>query len=101
MKTTKKVLIAGGLCGTTMLMAAEKIKAQCALQNIEVTVKIQNLWETAYVEPHYHLIIEMFKFFENTNCPVVSGKPFINHVGEKELLKNIVQLLAGEEGDGL
>lgn len=89
----KKVLIAGGLCGTTMLMAAEKIRQRLEREDRQVKVKIQNLWETGYVEPGYHLIIEMFSYFEEQPCPVISGKPFINHVGEKNLLEQIADIL--------
>lgn len=89
----KKVLIAGGLCGTTMLMAAEKITRRCELEGQQVKVKIQNLWETGYVAPGNHLIIEMFPYFEDQPCPVISGKPFIGHVGEKALLEQIADIL--------
>uniref|UniRef100_UPI00359C8840 hypothetical protein n=1 Tax=Faecalicatena contorta TaxID=39482 RepID=UPI00359C8840 len=92
----KRILIAGGLCGTTMLIASEKIEACCVARGVMVTVTIQNLWETSYVRPGYDLIIEMFPFFENEQCPVISGRPFINHVGEKELLGSIVNLLCME-----
>ena len=93
----KKVLIAGGLCGTTMLVAAEKIKERAAKRSLTVDVTIQNLWETSYVRPGYDLIIEMFPFFKDQACPVLSGKPFINHIGEEDLLKEIQRLLCGEE----
>lgn len=93
----KKVLIAGGLCGTTMLMAEEKIKKSCRERNLEIHVKIQNLWETSYVEPGYHLIVEMFPYFENQSCPVISGKPFISHAGEKQLIQKITDLLTENE----
>ncbi|PNV61964.1 hypothetical protein C0033_12025 [Clostridium sp. chh4-2] len=89
----KKVLIAGGLCGTTMLTAADKIKERCLTRNQEIHVKIQNLWETSYVTPGYDLIIEMFPFFEEEKCPVISGKPFISHIGEKALIEQIVNHL--------
>lgn len=92
----KKVLIAGGLCGTTMLVAAEKIEARCEAAGVTVAVTIQNLWETSYVRPGYDLMIEMFPYFEDMQCPVISGKPFINHVGEKELLGSIAGLLCME-----
>ncbi|MCL1813105.1 MAG: hypothetical protein FWG29_06235 [Treponema sp.] len=91
---TRKVLIAGGLCGPTMMMAAEKIEEECALRKIRVTIKIHNLWESHYPGEGFNVIIEMFKFFENEKCPVIDGKPFIVHRGEKELVKEIVDLLA-------
>lgn len=93
----KKVLIAGGLCGTTMLIVADKIRARCAACGVTVQTTIQNLWETSYVCPGYSLIVEMFPYFENEKCPVVSGKPFINHRGEDVVLDEIASLLC-EEG---
>ena len=92
-KKTKKVLIAGGLCGPTMLMAAEKIEEACWDQRIRVAIKVHNLWESQYPGEGFDVIIEMFKFFENEKCPVINGKPFIIHQGEKELVKQIVDLL--------
>lgn len=90
----KKVLIAGGLCGTTMLMAAEKIQERCDKADLSVTVKIHNLWEGGSDSfKGYDLIIEMFPYFENMDCPVISGKPFISHIGEKPLLGDIMNLL--------
>ena len=94
-KTTKKVLIAGGLCGATMLMAAEKIEDECWKRKIHVNVKVHNLWESQYPGEGFDIIIEMFKFFENETCPVFDGKPFIIHSGEKELVNKIVDLLGG------
>jgi galactitol-specific phosphotransferase system IIB component len=96
-KKTHKVLIAGGLCGATMLMAAEKIEDLCRERKIRVNVKIHNLWESHYPGEGFDVIIEMFKFFENQPCPVISGKPFINHIGDKELAKEIVDILAKED----
>lgn len=92
----KNVLVAGGLCGTTMLIVSEKIRDRCAKQDVTVEVTIQNLWETSYVRPGYDLIVEMFPFFENMACPVVSGKPFISHVGETQRLEEIASLLCTE-----
>ena len=89
----KKILIAGGLCGTTMLVAGEKITERCRQEGVSLQVTIQNLWETTYVAGNYDLIIEMFPFFQNQRCPVLSGKPFISHVGEKTLIERIAALL--------
>lgn len=91
----KKVLIAGGLCGTTMLMAGEKLTERCRQEGISLQVTIQNLWETTYVAGRYDLIVEMFPFFQDQPCPVLSGKPFISHVGEKALVERVVKLLCG------
>ena len=89
----KKVLIAGGLCGPTMMIAAEKIEEACRERKIRVNIKIHNLWESHYPGEGFDVIIEMFKFFENEKCPVINGKPFIIHRGEKELVKEIVDIL--------
>ena len=89
----KKILIAGGLCGTTMLLAGEKLTERCQREGISLQVTIQNLWETTYVAGKYDLIIEMFPFFKKQPCPVISGKPFISHAGEKELIERVVALL--------
>lgn len=95
MAVQKRVLIAGGLCGTTMLMASQKITRRCLQEGVSVDVTIQNLWETTYVARNYDLIVEMFPFFKNQACPVISGKPFISHAGEKELVEQIAGLLCG------
>ncbi|MBO4819026.1 MAG: hypothetical protein J5528_02700 [Firmicutes bacterium] len=92
----KKLLIAGGLCGTTMLRAGEMITESCRARKVDIQVNIQNLWETSYVAGNYDVIIEMFPFFENMSCPVVSGKPFISHAGEKDVVKNVTDLLCSE-----
>ena len=92
----KKVLIAGGLCGATMLMAAEKIEDACRARRIPANIKVHNLWESAYPGEGFDVIVEMFPFFENERCPVLSGKPFITHQGEKQLVARIVELLESE-----
>jgi galactitol-specific phosphotransferase system IIB component len=93
-KKTRKLLIAGGLCGPTMMMAAEKIEDSCRERKIRVNIKIHNLWESQYPGEGFDVIIEMFKFFENEKCPVIDGKPFIIHQGEKELVSEIVDMLS-------
>ena len=90
---SKKLLIAGGLCGTTMLVAGQKITERCAERGVDIDVKIQNLWETGYVAGHYDCIVEMFPYFKDQKCPVISGKPFINHDNEKELIEKISDAL--------
>lgn len=97
MAEMKKVLIAGGLCGTAMLIVSQKIRDRCARDGLTVDTTIQNLWETGYVRPDYDLIVEMFPYFEKERCPVVSGRPFINHIGEEQTLDRIAALLLGEE----
>ena len=89
----KKVLVAGGQCGTTMIRAGQLIEEVCMKNGIYATVKIQNVWETSYVVPGSDLLVEMFPFFENEKAPVISGRPFINHIGEKAVLDKIVELL--------
>ncbi|MDR0452947.1 MAG: hypothetical protein LBH15_07890 [Treponema sp.] len=93
-KKTKKVLIAGGLCGATMLMAAEKIEDACWERKIRVNVKVHDLWQSQTVSEGFDVIIEMFKFFQNEKCPVIDGKPFIIHRGEKELVREVVDILS-------
>jgi galactitol-specific phosphotransferase system IIB component len=93
-KKTKKVLIAGGLCGATMLMAAEKIEDACRERKIRVNVKVHDLWQSQTVGEGFDVIIEMFKFFQNEKCPVIDGKPFIIHRGEKELVCEVVDILS-------
>ena len=95
---TKKLLIAGGLCGTTMLSAGQKLSESCKARGVNLNVKIQNLWETTYVAGTYDLIIEMFPYFKDQKCPVISGKPFISHAGEKELIEEITGMLCSESG---
>jgi galactitol-specific phosphotransferase system IIB component len=92
----KKILIAGGLCGTTMLMAAEKIQEECFKNQIDVAVKIHNLWESAYVDTNNDIVIEMFPFFKDLRCPVLSGKPFICKREEDKLIHKIISILKGE-----
>jgi len=90
----KRILIAGGLCGTTMLMAAQKLEKRCSSAKIPVEVTVHNLWEGgAIAGKGFHVIIEMFPFFEDTGCPVLCGKPFISHAGERELIEQVVALL--------
>ena len=89
----KKILIAGGQCGPTMQMAAQKIEEVCRKQKIRTTITIQNLWESQYFTETYDVIIELFNFFKNEKCPVLDGKPFVMHQGEKELINTIVEIL--------
>lgn len=89
----KRILIAGGMCGTTMLRAAELIKEECLKIDIYVDVKIHNLWESAYVDTSCDVVIEMFPFFDKLPVPLLSGKPFISRKEENKLIKEIVNLL--------
>lgn len=91
----KKLLIAGGLCGTTMLRASELIVDSCARRGVDVKVTIHNLWETSFVAGKFDCIVEMFPFFKDRECPVVSGKPYINHIGEQELTERLTDILCG------
>ena len=89
----KKILIAGGQCGPTMQMAAQKIEEACREKKIRIVITIQNLWESQFITETYDVIIELFTFFKNETCPVLDGKPFIIHRDEKELVKKIVDIL--------
>ena len=97
----KKVLIAGGLCGTTMLVAAQKIEQRCADRQIPARISVHNLWEGGSISDRgFSVIVEMFPYFEDAACPLLSGKPFITHTGEDALIEQIVALLeADKEGD--
>jgi galactitol-specific phosphotransferase system IIB component len=79
-----------------MQIAAGKIEDACRERKIRVDIKVHNLWESRYPGEGFDVIIEMFTFFENQDCPVISGKPFIIHQGEKELVSEIVNILAAE-----
>jgi hypothetical protein len=94
----KKVLIAGGLCGITMLVAAQSIEESCLKARIPVRVDIKNLWESACTGDGYDVIIEMFPYFENVKCPLFSGKPFILRQGSDALVNNIVACAGGTGG---
>jgi galactitol-specific phosphotransferase system IIB component len=91
---TKQVLVAGGTCGITMIAAARKIEDVCWERKIRVNVNVLNLWESQYLGDGYDLIIEMFEFFKDEKCPVISGRPFVAHQGEKELINEIVDILS-------
>jgi galactitol-specific phosphotransferase system IIB component len=90
----KQVLVAGGTCGITMIAAARKIEDACWERKIRVNVKVLNLWESQYFGGGYDLIVEMFEFFKDEECPVISGRPFVSHQGEKELINVIVDMLS-------
>ena len=95
----KKVLIAGGLCGITMLVAAQSIEESCFDARIPVRVDIKNLWESACTGEGYDVIIEMFPYFENVKCPLFCGKPFILRQGNDALVNTIVSLLREGQED--
>ncbi|MDR1576012.1 MAG: hypothetical protein LBS37_08415 [Treponema sp.] len=90
---TKQVLVAGGTCGITMIAAARKIEDACLERKIRVNIKVVNLWESQYTGEGYDLIVEMFEFFKDQKCPVISGRPFVSHQGETELVNEIVDML--------
>ncbi|MDR0403429.1 MAG: hypothetical protein LBH35_07580 [Treponema sp.] len=92
--TTKRVLVAGGSCGITMVTAARIIEDACWEHKIRVHVSVLNLWESQSPGDGYDLIVEMFEFFKNEKCPVISGRPFVAHQGEKELVDQIVDILS-------
>ncbi|MDR2434183.1 MAG: hypothetical protein LBD47_06420 [Treponema sp.] len=90
---TRQVLVAGGSCGITMITAARQIEDACWDRKIRVNVKVVNLWESQYTGEGYDLIVEMFEFFKDQKCPVISGRPFVSHQGEKELVNEIADML--------
>ncbi len=92
----KKVLIAGGLCGTTMLRAAELIKDVGNEHDLDIDVTVHDLWASSLEDLSYDLIIEMFPYFEDVNCPLISGKPFISRIKEKDLIKSIMAILESD-----
>jgi galactitol-specific phosphotransferase system IIB component len=77
-----------------MIAAARKIEDACWERKIRVNVTVLNLWESQYPGDGYDLIIELFEFFKNEKCPVISGKPFVAHLGEEELIDEIVDILS-------
>lgn len=93
----KKILIAGGQCGITMLRAQNEIEDRAKDAGIEVSVKILDLWMSSYFYDGYTLIVEMFPYFEEQPCPVLDGRPFINRKDEEKLLGSIITLLRSSE----
>ncbi|BES64244.1 hypothetical protein SANA_06830 [Gottschalkiaceae bacterium SANA] len=90
----KKVLLIGGLCGMTMLRAASMIEDECRDRDISISVKIQNVWESPTVEMQgLDVVIQMMPLYETAPCMLVSGKPFISHFKEKQLLSSIIDYL--------
>lgn len=90
----KRVLLIGGLCGTTMLRAASMIEEKCWEKEISVEVKIQNVWESPNVRMDgLDVLIQMIPLYTEAPCMLVSGKPFISHVQEKQLLASIIDHL--------
>lgn len=89
-----KVRIVGGLCGTTMLRAAELIRNACNKEDIPAKVEIQNIFEKSEVDyKDLDILIQMIPLYENLPCLLLSGKPFITHIGEKNVIGNIVNHL--------
>jgi hypothetical protein len=93
----KRVVVAGGSCGPSMIRLAETIKQKCQDSNLSVNVSMQNLWESGYVDPRAHLVIQLFPFFRELHCTLLDGRPFLNNHGNTELLETIVTILR-EEG---
>jgi galactitol-specific phosphotransferase system IIB component len=77
-----------------MITAAREIEDACWERKIRVKVEVLNLWESQYLGEGYDLIIELFEFFKDEKCPVISGRPFVSHQGEKELINEIVDMLS-------
>jgi galactitol-specific phosphotransferase system IIB component len=89
----KKLVIAGGSCGNSMLRSAAKIKKACLQNNIKVVVNIHNLWESIEIDSRANLVIQMFPFFDQLNCPLLDGRPFITGNGEVDLIEKILTIL--------
>jgi len=89
----KRVIIAGGSCGSSMEQASEKIREKCRQENIQVKVKVHSLWQSMQIDPRADLVIEMFPFFKQLDCPLLNGRPFITGNGESELLQQITDKL--------
>lgn len=92
----KRIVIAGGACGTNMTKTAEIIKEECLKSGIDVNISVHNLWESTHIDPRAQLVIQMFPFFRSLPCPIIDGRPFIHGRGEKELKGKIIELLKEE-----
>lgn len=90
----KRVIVAGGSCGSSMQRASEKIDEYCHIQGIKVKVSVHNLWHSVHLDSRADLVIQMFPFFEELGCPVLDGRPFIKGDGEEEVLNEVARLLA-------
>lgn len=89
-----KVRIVGGLCGTTMLRAAELIRDACIKEDIHTKVEVQNIFEKSEVEyKDLDVLIQMIPLYENLPCLLLSGKPFITRISEKSVIDNIINHL--------
>ena len=93
----KRVVVAGGSCGPSMLRLAEAIRQVCQSRDLSVNVSVHNLWESGYVDSRAHLVIQMFPFFKELHCALLDGRPFLNNQGNTELFEKIVAILK-EEG---
>jgi hypothetical protein len=93
----KRVVVAGGSCGPSMLRLAEAIRQICQSRDLLVHVSIHNLWESAYVDGRADLVIQMFPFFKELPCPVLDGRPFLNRRGDDELFAKIVSIIEEED----
>lgn len=92
----KRIVIAGGSCGTSMAKAAEKIKKECDKRGIKVLITIHNLWETSYIDPRADMVIQTFPFFRELSCVLIDGRPFVHGRKEQELLTQIITILEKE-----
>ncbi len=90
----KRVIVAGGSCGSSMQRASEKVDEYCHVKGIKVKVSVHNLWQSVHLDSRADLVIQMFPFFEGLDCPVLDGRPFIKGDGEDDLLHEVAELLA-------
>jgi len=93
----KRIVIAGGSCGNSMMRGAEKIKKTCGARNLQVQVSMHNLWESSAIDPRANLVIQMFPFLRDLPCPLLDGRPFITGKGESELVEKVITILS--QGD--
>lgn len=92
----KKVIIAGGSCGTGMVRIAEIIKDECYRKKIHIDISVHNLWESSFIGLDAYIVIQTFPFFKELPCYLLDGRPFINGIGQKALLNQIIDILEKE-----
>ncbi len=77
-----------------MLRGAELIREAAAKKGIIVNTTIQNVWESPEVNlKGIHVLVQMMPLCKDGSVYIVSGKPFINHIGEKKMVKEISEYL--------
>lgn len=77
----------------TMARAGEQLSERCQRAGIHITVAYLDLWVSDFLPPGTDVVIEMFPYFKNLSIPVISGRPFLSGMGEKELFESIISTL--------